>query len=345
MEQGETTAPFAHKKIDTCTLGARLQTLREVEKLTQEDVARASRVRVEYVRALEEGRFDDLPAPVYVRGFLRMIARVLRTHEKQLITLYDREVGITQNVHKKNHTQQQATGPLAQKIYLYRSFLTPRHVVSVVAGVFVLGGVFYLYTVLHSFVSAPFVVVAAPQDGATVQSADIVVQGTTDPAAVLTVNGEEVVVGQDGHFETHVFVQEGVNEITLVATNRFDKTTQKTVSVRYTNPQPQPRAVTPEAVPETVTLTVRIVTARTWLNVRVDGEVVLTQTVDAGFEQTFEGKEIVITSGGGARTLVSRDGGDFAPLADVPGLVKDVRFAREVPTPAADTQQDKNVVE
>lgn len=321
-------ALFAHKKMNKCTLGARLQTLRSVENISQDRLAKKTHIRVEYVKALEEGRFDDLPAPVYVHGFLRVIAVVLSTRSEQLITLYDREIGIKENTDKKESIKTTvATGPRASKIHLYQAFLTPRQVFSAASIALAFGGIFYLYTVLHSFVGAPFVVIATPMDGITVEMAEVSVKGTTDPAAVLFIGGEDVIVGQDGHFETQVFLREGVNDIVIRSTNRFDKTTEKIFSVRYVNPHPQPKIQQiPITTSERLILFVRIETARTWLDISVDDEAVLTKTVDAGFEQIFEGDEIVITSGDGARTMVSRDGEIFVPLADVPGLAKDVRF-------------------
>lgn len=332
-------SPFSHKKMNECTLGARLRTLREVEELSRQEVAEQSHVREEYVAALEEGRFDDLPAAVYVRGFLRAMARALSARPEQLVALYDRELGIKTNVSKRQNVQQEessATGPKARKIHLYAALFTPKQFIAIVSGVFVIAAVVYLYVVLRSFVGAPLLVIFTPESGAHVEMSEVRLEGKTDPSAVLTVGDAEVIVGQDGSFMTDVFLREGVNEVIVRATNRFEKTTQETVNVQYVNPRPLPVATAPDVAPSSVQLVVRIDDARTWLDISVDGEAVLTQTVDAGFEQTFEGEEIVVTSGGGSRTMVSRDGGEFAPLSEEAGLARDVRFALEG---AADSTQ------
>ena len=58
-------------------IGAVLRQARERRGLTIEEVASASRIPVHYVEALEADQFDDIPAPVYVRGFLRVYGRLL----------------------------------------------------------------------------------------------------------------------------------------------------------------------------------------------------------------------------------------------------------------------------
>ncbi len=314
---------FAHKKVKKCTLSARLRTLRTVERLTQEDVAQRAHVRHAYVKALEEGRLDNLPAPVYVRGFLRSIARVLRAHPQQLVTLYERELRIKTNIKKSGDSVMVSGHPRRSRVRLYRAVFTPRQFFTGIGIILAFSGVIYLANVLHSFVAAPFIVIAMPENGAVIMQDHVTVSGTTDPSAVLLIGDAPVIVGQDGHFETDVYLHDGVNDIVVQATNRFAKTSRRTISIEHrSEKQPEVHAV----APTTVRLTVRVERARTWLDIRVDGETVLKKTVDAGYEETFEGVEIVITSGGAARTMVARDGGDFVPLADVAGLVKDQRF-------------------
>ncbi|MBT5415543.1 MAG: helix-turn-helix domain-containing protein [Rhodospirillaceae bacterium] len=51
-----------------------LAALREHAGLSIEDVAAALRIRSVYLRAIEDGRFDDLPGPTYAMGFVRAYA-------------------------------------------------------------------------------------------------------------------------------------------------------------------------------------------------------------------------------------------------------------------------------
>lgn len=66
-------------------IGAVLMQARERRGLTTDEVASASRIPVHYIEALETEAFDDIPAPVYVRGFLRVYSRLLEIDSEPLL--------------------------------------------------------------------------------------------------------------------------------------------------------------------------------------------------------------------------------------------------------------------
>jgi transcriptional regulator with XRE-family HTH domain len=55
-------------------IGDRLREARVTRGLTLEDVERDTRISRHYLQALEDERFDVLPAPIYARGFMRSYA-------------------------------------------------------------------------------------------------------------------------------------------------------------------------------------------------------------------------------------------------------------------------------
>ena len=55
-------------------------------KLSVGDVAHALKIRTAYIEAMEDDRFGDLPAPVYISGFLRTYANHLGLDGEQLVT-------------------------------------------------------------------------------------------------------------------------------------------------------------------------------------------------------------------------------------------------------------------
>jgi transcriptional regulator with XRE-family HTH domain len=60
------------------TIGEHLRATRTARHLTLEDVERDTRISRRYIEALEDERFDLLPAPVYARGFMRSYAAYLQ---------------------------------------------------------------------------------------------------------------------------------------------------------------------------------------------------------------------------------------------------------------------------
>ena len=58
-------------------IGQQLQAARKERGLRTADVARELRISADYLRWLETGDFDQLPAPTYVSGFLRSYGKFL----------------------------------------------------------------------------------------------------------------------------------------------------------------------------------------------------------------------------------------------------------------------------
>ncbi len=72
-------------------LGQLLQEARESKGLNLSDVASLTHVRKEYLSALDEGRYEDLPENVYTRNFLRLYAQAIDLEEKPILELYSQE--------------------------------------------------------------------------------------------------------------------------------------------------------------------------------------------------------------------------------------------------------------
>lgn len=67
-------------------IGAYLKRRREDLGLTLRDVAAKTKVRTTYLEHIENERLSDLPAPVYLRGFVLGYARVLGLPDPESIT-------------------------------------------------------------------------------------------------------------------------------------------------------------------------------------------------------------------------------------------------------------------
>jgi cytoskeletal protein RodZ len=58
-------------------LGSRLRQLRTEQSLPLEEVAARTRIQARLLNAIEEGRLDQLPEPVYIKGFIKRFADAL----------------------------------------------------------------------------------------------------------------------------------------------------------------------------------------------------------------------------------------------------------------------------
>ena len=67
--------------------GAALSAARTAQNLSLIDVARQLKLSVNQVAALEAGEFERLPGPVFVRGFVRNYARLLKLDPERILDL------------------------------------------------------------------------------------------------------------------------------------------------------------------------------------------------------------------------------------------------------------------
>lgn len=72
--------------------GDLLRKVRESQGVDLADIASSTKITVAHLAALEEERYDELPAQVYVRGFVQQIARHLKVDPAQVVKTYMRRM-------------------------------------------------------------------------------------------------------------------------------------------------------------------------------------------------------------------------------------------------------------
>ena len=69
-----------------------LRQTRENKGILLDEVARRTYIKLPYLRAIEEGHFDELPALVFVHGYIRQYAKLLGLNATELVHLFQQEV-------------------------------------------------------------------------------------------------------------------------------------------------------------------------------------------------------------------------------------------------------------
>lgn len=77
----------ATSEVETHSAGSILRRCREFSHISIEEAAEATKIGKNYLRALEENRFQDLPSPAYLKGFLKTYATYLGLQTEELIQL------------------------------------------------------------------------------------------------------------------------------------------------------------------------------------------------------------------------------------------------------------------
>ncbi|MEK7676437.1 MAG: helix-turn-helix transcriptional regulator [Verrucomicrobiota bacterium] len=77
------------------TVAEQLRHAREAQHLTVHQVAELTKIRTDHIRALEEGNYDMFAATVYIRGFVRAYATLVKLDVAQLMTVLAAELAQT----------------------------------------------------------------------------------------------------------------------------------------------------------------------------------------------------------------------------------------------------------
>jgi cytoskeletal protein RodZ len=67
------------------SVGEQLRQAREAQKLGLHDIVDVTKIRADHLRALEEGNYSVFSAPVYIRGFVRSYATLLKLDTAQIL--------------------------------------------------------------------------------------------------------------------------------------------------------------------------------------------------------------------------------------------------------------------
>ena len=75
--------PSDEKAVSQC-----LSAAREAMGLSQKEIAKAMNLTESFVRYLDEGQFEKLPRPAFVKGYIRSYAKIVKLQGDEMIALY-----------------------------------------------------------------------------------------------------------------------------------------------------------------------------------------------------------------------------------------------------------------
>ncbi len=216
---------FVMRKLDQVTqnLGEKLRALRRGQAVSLEMMERHTHIQKHYLEALERGRFDELPEPLYSRNFIKAYCRYLGADETYFLELYVEESGRMDLL---------APHRLPRQRVLQSWLFAPAKLLKTLS-FSAIGLVMLTYFVwqINGVLRPPLVVIDSPNDGIEAKTALIVVRGHVESNDVsLVINGRPVVINTDDTFTTTVDLSRGLNIIKVEGVRRYS---QKAVEIRH----------------------------------------------------------------------------------------------------------------
>jgi cytoskeletal protein RodZ len=324
---------FTRKKVESHTLGEKLKMVREDANVSLNEISKATKIRKIYLEKLENGKFDELPPEVYVRGFLKSYAKYLGIELSDVMRLYEKEQGIAENIKKLNEPKVRK-----KRIQLPSVTITPNVFAIGVFILLVLAGFVYFYQEVGKFSQEPRLVILQPTNNVSIEGNTVDIVGITEKDSKITINQQPVFVNEKGEFKETISLQQGVNELEIKSMNRFDNEAIKKINI---SSQYDSQLVSEDGTEKVmgasnqqdsdiISLEIKIEESPTWVSIEVDGTVAQEGTMLPGSIQKFEGEEkVTVTSGKANKTIVTLNGQELGPLGEETVVVRDVVFTKE----------------
>ncbi|MGD9129441.1 MAG: helix-turn-helix domain-containing protein [Candidatus Woesebacteria bacterium] len=212
----------------TKSIGEILKEERQAHRFSLENFSKRTRIKVAYLEALEDNQFDLLPAAIFVKAYIKTYGRIFAFDYQPLLALLRRDY------------KESAKGKLIPREFLKPVLKKRRLSKPVTFALFLFVSIFLVlmsYVVIqwYNLNKPPNLLLISPKEDDFVSS-QIVIEGQTDPEALVAVNAEPIAIKPDGSFSTTVHLpREGIATITVEATDRRGKSNliQRTVYVKF----------------------------------------------------------------------------------------------------------------
>ncbi len=207
------------------SIGQILQEARLAKKLEVSDIARITRIRPQFIIALEADDYSQLPNGTIARGFIKNYSQFLNLSEEQILSVFRRDFIENQ----EGRILPRGIGsPISET-----SLWTPKTtIIAIVSTLVTLFSVYILYQ-YKTYTGAPPLVIDQPTDLFRTRENTIEISGSTDPEAVLSVDNKTVALDKGGTYRFRIPLNSGENKVTIVAASKFGKTKSTTLTIFY----------------------------------------------------------------------------------------------------------------
>lgn len=201
------------------SIGGRLKEAREKKGMSIKEAAENIQVRAGYLESLEKGDYDNLPADVYTRGFLRKYAEFLELPIQELLDFYRKERQVFDSIHNTREKKE----AVSKNRFFNRVYITRKVAALLVAAliVIIVGG--YFWYQIRFLLSPPDLIVDNPSQDIEVSDSTINVIGRVEYDSFVKINNQDIVLGDDGYFNQEINLKSGLNILEIKAINGLGK--------------------------------------------------------------------------------------------------------------------------
>lgn len=196
--------------IDSEALAHEFKAARLGRGLSREEASRKSRIGIKYLKAIEEGRLEELPTGIYRKNFIKEYADFLGYDSRELLANFS----VSPNGGGKEDL-------FSCQVAKTKTIVVPKILKSLAIAAIVVVCLIYLQSRFNNVISPPSLSISNPTEDLKTAEREINIIGTTDPETQVTINDNLVLTGNSGNFSKLINLREGINIITITAKKKF----------------------------------------------------------------------------------------------------------------------------
>lgn len=313
-------------------VGETLQLARERKGVDLYRAERDTKIRLRYLSALEDGAYDELPPPVYTKGFLRNYAIYLGLDPDEILERWRDEMDSVRA------SERLFVAPPPQPI------AAPGRQITFTPGMFVAGLVVlvivafvgYLGLQLIRYAEVIPVSLTQPSNAFSVVDAETTaLEGVSGPGAAITIRGPgdalyNASANEEGAWSAQVDLARGRNDFTITARDPVTGRDSPRLAITINRPLPIQSAAPSAAATQAPALTLSL-TAPAEGSVSTDGNVVVSGTT-SGSRITIESDYLGQPGSASPPPLTSPAPAESSPPVTIPPIGP----ARDITVPETD---------
>ncbi|MFH1890853.1 MAG: helix-turn-helix domain-containing protein [Candidatus Kuenenbacteria bacterium] len=207
---------FRQKKIITTSfLGEDLQKARQALNLSLRAVEKKLGISENYLKAIENNDWEEIPGEVYRKNFLKKYADFLGINFDKIKEKYDR------NIQNSGIDKNEISGKFG--IGRKRFLVLPKIIKTILICILILIIIVYLGWQIASLISPPQFVILYPEERFVTKSSLVKVLGFVKNESWIGLNDNEITVGEDGYFSIDIDLNPGLNIIKFEAKKRHGR--------------------------------------------------------------------------------------------------------------------------
>jgi len=195
------------------TIGTTLKEARTKKRYSQVKLEKETKIKKEFIEAIEKDGWEDLPEYPVLRGFVKRIAATLKKDPEKMVALLRRDYPPKKlNINPKPYISKKFFW--SPKLTFFLGILT--------VSILIMGYLGFQYI---KFINPPHLEIFSPKENQKVNKLNILVSGKTDPQAVVKVNNQPTLVDEYGSFSAEIEIVRDTQEIIIKAISRSGKET------------------------------------------------------------------------------------------------------------------------